>query len=382
MEFVKKHLLLLQLILCFTLNLVICSCVNYFVDQAITKHMISLIDPEPSFLEYKNGIVICTYVNPFDEAEQITVEDYNYEKMSFWNHIKTGSTVAVYGLGLFIAAGAFYILKLKKPLTILNTGAVKIREQDLEFSMASDKKDELGILCNSYEQMRLTLKDTFEKLWSSEEKRRSIYNAFAHDIRTPITIIRGNQELISYLLQNEGNQEEIRNALEIAEDALKRIELYTQALKEFRDREEWKPDNTPVDLEQLSMHISKQNRILTDKSDIMYIHQCDATGTVIVDERFLGIIMDRIMENEIRFAQSEIKLRIYSEEKKTVFEVRDDGKGFQEEALQKATEMFYSTDKSRGHTGFGLAMAELLLEKMNSHLECTNDDGAVLKFKI
>lgn len=72
----------------------------------------------------------------------------------------------------------------------------KISRNDLNFSIEYDSKDELGKLCNSFEIMRTTLAENFSDMWRQVEERRQLNAAFAHDLRTPLTVLKGYDEML------------------------------------------------------------------------------------------------------------------------------------------------------------------------------------------
>ena len=88
-------------------------------------------------------------------------------------------------LALLASVPLFYQIRLKKPLAELRTASEKISNNDLDFSIDYDSKDELGQLCASFEIMRTTLVDNFSKMWRQVEERKALNAAFAHDLRTP-----------------------------------------------------------------------------------------------------------------------------------------------------------------------------------------------------
>lgn len=73
---------------------------------------------------------------------------------------------------------------------------------------------------------------------------------------------------------------------------------------------------------------------------------------------WLQLILDKLLENAFRFAKAEVILTMEIEDNRLWFVIEDDGEGFSTESMKKAKEMFYSMDKTRGHSGIGLAVAE------------------------
>lgn len=88
-------------------------------------------------------------------------------------------------LCIIAAAFLFYRKKLRKPLAELQAASEKISNNDLDFSIEYDSKDELGKLVGSFEAMRTMLANIFSEMWRQVEERKRLNAAFAHDLRTP-----------------------------------------------------------------------------------------------------------------------------------------------------------------------------------------------------
>ena len=85
----------------------------------------------------------------------------------------------------------FYRIKLKEPLDALKQGIIHIADNDLSFSMGYQKQDELGQLCGAFEKMRRELLDNNRRMWALVDERKKINASISHDLRTPITVIKG-----------------------------------------------------------------------------------------------------------------------------------------------------------------------------------------------
>lgn len=79
---------------------------------------------------------------------------------------------------------------------MLQSGAQRIMEQDLDFTISSDSGDELGQLCAAFEKMRGQLQKNNRELWRQAEERRRLNAAFSHDLRNPVTVLKGSVRLM------------------------------------------------------------------------------------------------------------------------------------------------------------------------------------------
>lgn len=107
---------------------------------------------------------------------------------------------AVYPLSFIVCLGLisilFYRKILQKPLELLGATADKITDNNLDFTIHYDRPDEFGRLCQSFEKMRSALRDNNLELWRQIEERRRLNAAFAHDLRTPLTVLKGQSEML------------------------------------------------------------------------------------------------------------------------------------------------------------------------------------------
>ena len=95
-----------------------------------------------------------------------------------------------------------------RPLNRLRKGMNKIKEGDLDYSVVSDTDDEIGQLCEDFEQMRIRLKDLINSRLAYEEEIRELISNISHDLKTPLTAIKGYAEgLIDGVADTEQKQE-------------------------------------------------------------------------------------------------------------------------------------------------------------------------------
>ena len=150
--------------------------------------------------------------------------------------------VAVYSALCIIAAALlFYRNKLKKPLAELMAASEKISNNDLDFSIEYDSKDELGQLCTSFEIMRTALANNFTEMWRQVEERKQLNAAFAHDLRTPLTVLKGYNEM----LQASDNPQTRETAVTMGKHIL-RMETYVSSMSNLRRLEDTQPEYTTV----------------------------------------------------------------------------------------------------------------------------------------
>lgn len=146
----------------------------------------------------------------------------------------------IYGfLGIILAIFLFYGKRLARPLSILEGSVEKIRGDDLDFHVTYESRDELGKLCDSMEEMRTELLRDKEEMWRLIERQKELNAAFAHDLRTPLTVLRGYTDFLArYIPEGKVSQEKLQATLELMAEHLKRLEEYSRTMKGIRSIEE------------------------------------------------------------------------------------------------------------------------------------------------
>ncbi len=102
-----------------------------------------------------------------------------------------------FGVCIAAAARRFHNRRLKPAIELLDGAASKIASEDLDFSLSYPRGDEMGRLVSSFETMRSSLAAGQRALWRTVEERKRLNAAFAHDLRTPLTVLHGTVEMMS-----------------------------------------------------------------------------------------------------------------------------------------------------------------------------------------
>lgn len=287
-------------------------------------------------------------------------------------------------VGILFSGMFFYKRKLEKPIEILNEATTNIANQNLDFTVEYAVKDEMGSLCQSFEQMRQALWDNNKAMWSMLEERRMLQASIAHDLRNPIAIIQGYAQYLQINARDSKlSQDKIGRIADNLENASKRLEYYTESIRTLNQMEDMPVNKIDIEGDVLAENISTDFKVLADKSGISLVLTSSLSHEPIrVDYGMLYRVLENVYGNALRYAKSQILINMWSEDSKLCVDVEDDGEGFTEDILHSKDTLFLPTKHEDGHIGMGLAMSRLLCEKHDGHMIIGNNEKHSGKIKI
>ncbi|RKI37227.1 sensor histidine kinase [bacterium D16-51] len=304
-----------------------------------------------------------------------------------------GSYVAMIGLpvvyivgGIGIATLVYYKRKLRVPIAQLQNGIKRIQENDLDFCIEYNGSDELGQLCDSMEKMRKELRQNNKALWEALEQRKILNASMAHDLRTPITVLKGYLDYLEDgIPQDKLTEDKLLDTVLSMQGAVIRLEQYAECVRNIEKIEsieiKMQPENVKLLIKEIESNISQ----LTGEKEIFFSDGI-SFNEVNIDKSVLFRILENLLQNALRYAEKQINISISQNDKFLILTVKDDGKGFTETDLKKADTMFYSKDRGKEHFGIGLGICKILCEKHGGRLLITNNKvkGAcvIAKLKI
>ena len=288
--------------------------------------------------------------------------------------IPVAATPIYSALCIIIAALLFYRNKLKRPLAELKAASEKISNNDLDFSISYESKDELGRLCASFEIMRSALANNFAGMWRQVEERKQLNAAFAHDLRTPLTVLKGYDEM----LQTSSDRITQETAVTMGKHIL-RLERYVDSMSNLQRLEDAQPVYEEVLWQELSAALEENAYILCSRESKKLLFQNRMTSKqLILDRSFVSQVCNNLISNAIRYADTTVTLDVEETDEGLLLTVSDDGKGFSKETLVKAANPYFTEEKNHAeHFGLGLYICKLLCEHHGGYLELKNlDNGA------
>lgn len=305
----------------------------------------------------------------------------------------TGLSAAMIGLpmiysivGILICGFWFYKKKLDRPIKILEAATENISKQDLDFTVSYDGKDEMGALCNSFEEMRQALSENNKQLWNMLEERKMLQASVAHDLRNPIAVIEGYVEYLEINLeQGDISKEKLKNIVTNLSESAKRMERYTDSIRDMNHLEDLEIKREKCGLKSILQEMKEDFSVMAEKHNILLDITDDVCNEeILIDKQVFYRIIENLFTNALRYADKKIKLRFYEDDSQFVVEIKDDGPGFSKEVLEKKNHYFITTDKTGKHMGMGLAIGSILAKKHGGSIEIKNciEGGAMAVAKI
>jgi len=318
----------------------------------------------------------------FSTPPQYTAKDHQIVKAC--NYIQNGSIPLFFGLCIIAAALLFYRHKLKKPIELLDEASGKIAGSDLDFHLAYDSKDEMGQLCASFETMRSALEKNNRAMWRAMEERKRLNAAFAHDLRTPLTVLRGYADFLqNYLPQGKVSEEKLLSTVSTMSGHIARLENYVRQMSEVQKLEDITLNLQDVEVGALAGQLQSTAELLVKDTGLTlnFVNEIKEFRMTL-DASIVIRVYENLISNTIRYAKNTIRIRLRYAEKMFCLDIADDGPGFSEEDLQMALRPYYKR-KSAGdelHFGLGLYISKMLCEKHGGTIVIGNaqDGGAVV----
>ena len=266
-----------------------------------------------------------------------------------------------------------------KPIKELSIAMRKIAEGDFDYRLPDKQEGEIGHLHDNYEQMRLQLKENAEEKMQNEKKSKELVSNISHDLKTPITSIKGYVEGIMDGVADtpEKMDKYIKTIYNKANDMDRLInELTTYSgidsnkipyhfhVLNIADYFQDCVEEVGLDLEQKDIQLN-------------YTNLAPADTCIVADPEQLKKVINNIISNSVKYMGHDkgiIDIRILDEGESVRIEIEDNGKGIAAKDIG-----FYRTDSSRnslqGGSGIGLSIVKKIIEDHGGYVWATSKEG-------
>jgi signal transduction histidine kinase len=258
-----------------------------------------------------------------------------------------------------------------KPLYMLKHAAEQIKEGNLEQEVELNRKDEIGELGASFEEMRIRLNESIHLQLEYEENRKELISNISHDLKTPITgikaCVQGIQEGIA---DTAIKQEKYINMI------AKKAEDMDHLIDELMLYSKLDLNRLPFHLEPIDLYLFLQDCVeelrldpRMEEINLTFFVETDKPVPILGDREKLRRVMMNIIGNSLKYmnkVQKEIKVELFDDKTKATVHIRDNGPGIESGALSHIFDRFYRADPSRnteaGSSGLGLAIVKQIVE--------------------
>ncbi len=269
------------------------------------------------------------------------------------------------------------------PLQELKKGADMVARNDLDYRIAYSGSDEFGDVCDEYDHMRLQLKEAKKKQKAYEEERRELLRGISHDLRSPLTSIKGYaMGLKDGIADTEEKRARYYDAILTRADDMERLTESLSILVRLEN------DRSMFHFEKVCLD-EYIRQLLTEKASWLEEHRVTVdhvTETVDaeadIDIREMQRVFMNLFENTVRYrtaAASRVQILVSKRSDSVEIRFADDGPGVGRKHLKHLFETFYRADASRTSpekgSGIGLAVVRRIIEGHGGQVFASSGNG-------
>ena len=271
------------------------------------------------------------------------------------------------------------------PLTQLKEATKNIKEGNLDFTIEKTGVDEIGDLCDDFEEMRKRLKESAEEKVAFDKENKELISNISHDLKTPITAIKG------YV---EGIMDGVADTPEKMDRYIKTI--YNKAnemdllINELTFYSKIDTNRIPYNFTTISakgyfgdcgedLHMELESKGI----EFTYCNTMEEDCKVIVDPEQLRRVINNIVSNSLKYMDKpngKVTMEVKDVGDFIQVELGDNGKGIAAKDLPYIFDRFYRTDASRnsskGGSGIGLSIVKKIVEEHGGNIWATSEEGA------
>ncbi len=276
--------------------------------------------------------------------------------------------------------------RVMEPLEALAEGAERIRRGNLKEDIVYHGEEEFEDVCRTFNDMQKAILESQEQRLKEEKARSDMVTGISHDLRTPLTSVRG---YIQGILDGVAVTEEKKELyLRTAYEATEEMNVLLQKLFDFSRLESGQLPFFMVrgDLAEFTAAWVAQREPALDgeKVQITLTKGAEVLPEIDMDIEQLPRVFDNLLENSMKYAGTlpvKIYVDIREEGDHVVLEWRDDGKGVPEEKLDDIFQRFYRCDESRTEkgSGVGLYVVKYIVERHGGTITARNAGGLLLR---
>ena len=350
-----------------------------------------------------NILVIYCYTESIENEVKTTVEkvmepgdiddmlkNYTIYRNEFIILFAVDGILCIFGL---IMVSQFFTKNLTEhimqPLNALADGTKRIKKNDLvhEITYVGDK--EFENVCNSFNEMMKSISLEQEKNRKYEKARTDMISGISHDLRTPLTAIKGTIKAIMDGVVAKPEQQK-----KFLETAYRRTDDMDRLLNQLFYLSKIETGNMPIFVKNIDIcdflkkYVKAKKDFVNEECEIININADEIKEKISVDPEQLQRILDNLLENSRKYAEIKplvIDFNLYKTADECCICVKDNGKGVSDEKMPHIFEEFYRGDESRNKkegNGLGLYIVKYLTEEMGGKVSAESKNGFAVYLKF
>lgn len=267
--------------------------------------------------------------------------------------------------------------RLQKQLVPIMNATEEISSQNLDFEIGHSNIKEFEDVLLSFSKMRDNLKNSLEQQWAAEQMQKEQIAALAHDLKTPLTVIQGNADLI---IETDLDEEQ-RLYAEYISNSSEQMQLYIRTLIDISRAAtgyQLRMENVdlPAYVEQLRGQIDAlcQTKKIGLQMEIEHLPALLSADKLLLERAIMNVVNNAL---DYSPQDSYISISITGNKGGLRISVTDAGPGFSQEDLLHAEEQFYMADHSRSsnlHFGMGLFITKSIVQHHGGQLDLSNSE--------
>ncbi len=298
--------------------------------------------------------------------KSMITQDYNPQELTFIKAVTASTGISVLlGIILAVVSGTLLAARFAKPITELDSAVKKITSGDLSARVDVAGRNEIGSLAENYNHMA-------DRLQKTENSRQTLLSDIAHELRTPVSVIQANLEMIIDGVYT-ADEERMKSLYE-------ETRILTGLISDLRSLSDLESGAAGMNMDRISLSglldgtCGKLRPLFEDKGIHLNLDSSSGDVFVTAEEEKLRQVLRNIIGNAHKYAPSDTTVSVSLSESRTEragqsyvrVTVTDEGEGVPEGDTEKIFERFYRVDFSRnresGGRGLGLAISKRIIE--------------------
>lgn len=353
-----------------------------------------------------NALVIVNHTQDGESKYMVLIVDENYKVedatkrtsiRDLTNMILSRTGLIAFVIIMFFAVSIVIISlitskTLIKPIKKISRAANELARGNLDYSISYDSTNELGQAVNSFNDMRIRLKESVKSQKEADEQRQELVAGIAHDLRTPLTSAKGYAEGIV-----DGIADTDEKKRRYAETILQSIDDTEHILDDLLDFSRLELTGYKLNLVDVNVMEFWSDGVLAIGEmlenagfDFEYRFNCTDKAIVSLDPDRFERVISNIISNSVKYAREDVRgkinLEINEYEHTIIIAIEDNGIGVDKESLPKIFDTMFRADPARTKvsdgSGLGLSVCKQIVSLHGGSIWASSEVNKGLKMYI